>query len=292
MKLVVDRLAGRTHVGNEKEHMRTQIIVRSRINRFLIWVFLALIVAACSGVDTQSVVETAIAQTQQFSELQTAAAGTSASDTPQGEDEPSPAEETATPSLPLVSVSQNTNCRTGPGVNYGYVTTIEAGTQHEVVAVFDANYVLIRNPNASGDCWLWLQYADTKVFDSFNLPQATQPPTPAPTHTPTPTWNWNGTWTMWWGNNVYVVPLTVSGNKISGSFGEGVQMIVIEGTLSNNGQNVSGTWTYPQGEGDGNFEWQLKAGNPNQFVGNNNFGIAPWCGATSGASKPNPCQWP
>jgi hypothetical protein len=166
-------------------------------------------------VEPQSAVETAIAQTQQISRLETAAAAVGPSDTPSNENEVFPPE--ATP---------------------------------------------------------------------------TQPSTPVPTQTPKPIWDWNGTWTMWWGNNTYVVTLTMSGNKISGSFGEGVQMIVIDGTLSNGGQNVSGTWVYPQGEGDGNFEWQLKGGNPNQFVGNNNFGVAPWCGVKSGASKPDPCQWP
>ncbi|MGH2582498.1 MAG: hypothetical protein ACRDFQ_06340 [Anaerolineales bacterium] len=167
--------------------MHTNMTASGKVNQLATWLLLSLIVAACSGANTQSAVDTAIAQTQQISELQTAAAGAVAYATPQSED---------------------------------------------------------------------------------GLPQATQPPTPVPTQ---PAWNWNGIWTMWWGNNTYVVTITQSGNQISGSFGEGVQMIVIEGTLSNGGQNASGTWTFPLGEGDGNFEWQLKAGNPNQFVGNKQF---------------------
>jgi len=48
------------------------------------------------------------------------------------------------------------------------------------------NYWIINNPDSSGTCWLWGQYA-TVTGNTAGLPEYTPPPTPTPTNTPTPT---------------------------------------------------------------------------------------------------------
>ena len=93
---------------------------------------------------------------------------------------------TSTPTVPMVTVSVNTNCRTGPGVIYDLVGGLLVGEQAVVVGKFTStNYWIINNPDSSGTCWLWGQYA-TVTGNIPGLPEYTQPPTPTPTSTPTP----------------------------------------------------------------------------------------------------------
>ena len=93
---------------------------------------------------------------------------------------------TATPSVPMVSVSVNTNCRTGPGKVYDYIGALTVGEKAEVVGKHtSSNYWIIKNPNANGNCWLWGYYA-TVAGNTANLQEYIVPPTPTPTLTPTP----------------------------------------------------------------------------------------------------------
>ena len=93
---------------------------------------------------------------------------------------------TFTPSVPMARVSENTNCRTGPGVIYDLVGALLVGEQAVVVGKFSAgNYWIINNPDAAGTCWIWGQYA-TVTGNTAGLPEYTPPPTPTPTFTPTP----------------------------------------------------------------------------------------------------------
>jgi hypothetical protein len=134
----------------------------------------ALLLQACGA--SGDAIATGIAQTQQISDLETAAAGGGGAVQPSAEvAQPS---NTPAPSVALVSVSQNTNCRSGPRQDYSLLTTINVGQQVEVLKTFSNDYVLVKNPNGSGDCWLFLQYADTTDFSAFDLVAATQPPTP------------------------------------------------------------------------------------------------------------------
>ena len=269
----------------------------------------ALILQAC-GPATQAAIATGIAQTQQISDLQTAAAGGGgagggggsggevATNTPQP---PGPPADTATitptftPSIPFVSVSAETNCRTGPSQFYGYVTTIAIGQQLEVVAIFpNSDYVIVKQPDGTGDCWLWLRYATTTDFSAFNLPNATQPPTPFPTATATLAFDWDGTWSMWVDGTPYTMTINQSGSSISGSFSSGADTVTISASLSANFQEATGTYTVSGGGGSGNIHWMLKSGNMNQFIGSATAGgsTAAWCGARGGASMPSPCLWP
>ena len=84
---------------------------------------------------------------------------------------------------PMVGVSVDTNCRTGPGKVYESIGVIKAGEIVEVVgkkAFYD--YWIIKNPDANGECWLWGYYA-TVIGDTSNLQEYALPPAPPPTTT-------------------------------------------------------------------------------------------------------------
>ncbi len=293
------------------------------ISRMLTLLLVLALLAACNGVDAQSAIETGVAQTLQISELQTAAAGggnnqTEVQDqsqeqsTDSGSDTGDAATETSTPTItstptpdvPTITLSQDTNCRTGPAVYYGYVTTVAAGVQMEVVGVpsissVAADYVIVKNPNGSGNCWMWLRYADNKDFSSYGLQSYNTPPTPTPTLTPTPAFDWSGSWTIYvddgaGGYNTYSMSVSVSGNSASSTFPYGGgDSVTLSGSLTNGLQNWAGSYTDTAAPG-GTFQFKIKSGNSNQFIGSGVLGgtTYEWCGARSGASQPSPCLWP
>ncbi len=87
---------------------------------------------------------------------------------------------TATRSVPVVTVSRSTNCRTGPGQDYDRIGALTVGQEAEVIARnADSSYWIIRNPNRAGECWLWGFYA-TVEGPTVNLPVWEPPPTPTP----------------------------------------------------------------------------------------------------------------
>ena len=88
---------------------------------------------------------------------------------------------TATPVVPLISVSVATNCRVGPGRVYDRVGALLVGEVAEVAGRNPTdNYWYIRNPDSSsGYCWLWGEYA-TLSGNYAALPVFTPPPTPTP----------------------------------------------------------------------------------------------------------------
>jgi hypothetical protein len=109
---------------------------------------------------------------------------------PEQSPSPPPGLATATisaPSIPMVSVSINTNCRTGPGISYDLRGALLVGETEEIVAISTApNYWYITNPDRPGEfCYLWGEYA-TVVGETQALPKFTPLPSPTPTNTPTP----------------------------------------------------------------------------------------------------------
>ena len=87
---------------------------------------------------------------------------------------------TATPSVPMVSVSIDTNCRTGPGKVYDRIGALMTNETAEVVGKnTPSNYWIIKNPDRNGNCWLWGQYA-TVAGNTANLQEYAVPPTPTP----------------------------------------------------------------------------------------------------------------
>jgi len=88
---------------------------------------------------------------------------------------------TFTPEVPTVSVSVETNCRTGPGTVYDILGVLFVGQTAEVVGRSAAsdNWIIKLPSNPAITCWLWGQYA-TVTGDTTSLPVVAPPPTPTP----------------------------------------------------------------------------------------------------------------
>ena len=89
--------------------------------------------------------------------------------------------DTPTPEVPWVYISENTNCRSGPGKVYDWLITVQQGQEAEAVAKDPLDqYWYIRRPDQeSAFCWLWGRYA-TPEGNTASLPVFTPPPTPTP----------------------------------------------------------------------------------------------------------------
>ncbi len=89
---------------------------------------------------------------------------------------------TYTSSIVTVSVSINTNCRTGPGNAYPIIGALAVGQTAEVVgrSASSDNWIIKLPGSPSVTCWLWGQYA-TVVGNTAGLPIYTPPPTPTST---------------------------------------------------------------------------------------------------------------
>jgi len=87
---------------------------------------------------------------------------------------------------PMVSVSQVTNCRSGPGSIYDWLGALNVGQQVEVFGRDPANSSwYIRNPNnSSGFCWIYGEYASV-TGNNGTVPVFTPMPTPTPAKTAT-----------------------------------------------------------------------------------------------------------
>ena len=129
---------------------------------------------------TLVVIPSVVPPTLPLSPLPPAAESFTPSPTPSPTLSPTPSL-TATLSIPLVSVSVDTNCRSGPGQVYDYLGGLYVGQTAEVYGKDPSGqYWYIRNSAAPGGfCWLWGQYA-TIVGSTALLPIYTPPPTPTP----------------------------------------------------------------------------------------------------------------
>jgi hypothetical protein len=191
--------------------------VRTRITVSISFLFILLILSGCGlftsqqEVDTEDTVNTSVAETLAvISAAETISAQTLAALEETGEaiiteEEATPVPPTETPtdlptatiaftatsSVPMVQVSENTNCRTGPGAIYDWVSILLIGQEAEVIArSADGSYWVIQKPGGAGSCWLWGFYATVKG-PTASLPVWDAPPTPTPvatnTFTPIPT---------------------------------------------------------------------------------------------------------
>ena len=204
---------------------------------------------------------------------------------------------TASASVPMVSVSVDTNCRKGPNPTYDYLGALLVGESAQVLGRLANNqWIVIENPDGGANCWLWLQYA-TVTGDLNSLPQMTPPPTPTPTFTPTPLHIFHGTWTVQVDGSTYLMTVDQAGLSLTASFSTGDQSVSLNGLIGNNDPNyVSGVWTASPSGAKGSFVWLLKK-NTNQFVGHIDQSVpsmmtAEFCGWRSGASVPSPCDGP
>jgi hypothetical protein len=120
--------------------------------------------------------------------------------------------------------------------------------------------------------------------DPTSTTEAAQDPTPTQEYIYTPV-EWTGNWTAFYGDEgglLFRATLVVSrdSNTITGVH----STQIFTGTLSEDGQTVSGTWVNPPSTGT--FSWTIVG--ENQFCGNTDRAFA-YCGARGGASRPDPC---
>jgi hypothetical protein len=89
---------------------------------------------------------------------------------------------TLTPTLGIatLTVSADTNCRSGPGKEYDNLGALLKDETAEIVGKNTVtNYWIIKNPDRDGTCWLWGRYA-TVVGDTATVKEVAIPPTPTP----------------------------------------------------------------------------------------------------------------
>jgi hypothetical protein len=85
---------------------------------------------------------------------------------------------TGTPTIPVVTVSSASNCRTGPYIYYDLLWTMQPGLTAEVVGKHTSSGTwVIKYPG--GQCFLYGAYA-TVSGNTAALPEFPQPPTPTP----------------------------------------------------------------------------------------------------------------
>jgi hypothetical protein len=197
---------------------------------------------------------------------------------------------TPTQEKPMVSVSVDTNCRVGPGKIYDWIGALLVGEQAEVTGQsMDGQYWVIKNPDQSGECWLWGNYA-TVTGPITALPKYTPPPTP------TPAFVWEGSWTTYavptsGPTETYTMEVAVSDQNFTGVMDlGGGSTAQLTGTISDDNLSVSGNWVSPGPSGT----FEFFAFGINQFQGNGDNGTETfgWCGSRGGAGQPSPCYKP
>jgi len=85
---------------------------------------------------------------------------------------------TPTYSVPMLTLREQTNCRTGPGLSYDIQFAYVKGVEREILGYYpQENYWLIKAPeSATGECWIWGEYADV-TGSYWVVPSLTPPPT-------------------------------------------------------------------------------------------------------------------
>lgn len=149
-------------------------MIGKRFVLLTLYALFALALAACGG--TEAVIATGIAQTQQISQLETAAAGASQPTDSLVTVEPTQ-QETVTGSTGVrVSVTAETNCRKGPSTAFGQVFSLKQGEMADVVGknTFTGYWIIVSPTGAT--CWLWGRYAEISG-DVASLPEVAAPPT-------------------------------------------------------------------------------------------------------------------
>jgi len=193
---------------------------------------------------------------------------------------------TATPSIPMASLTQNTNCRGGPLAVYDLIRTFLTGEVAQITGKDAAgDYWYVTDPGQPGkDCWLWGRYV-TVSGDTSKVPVFTPPPTP------TPAYVWTADWSVWVNGVSGSTSLTQSGGSVTGKLIMGQSSYDISGSTSEGGRTLSGNAspTDPQVT----FVFRMTS-SMDQFSGHYGSGgpTYPWCGARNGAGQPSPCQGP
>lgn len=95
---------------------------------------------------------------------------------------------TPTYSVPMITVQEPTNCRTGPGQDYDIVFTYLEGKQLEITGRYEpGDFWLVKSPESpGGTCWMWGGFVEVTgshwaVASVTPPPTGTAPPPQAPT---------------------------------------------------------------------------------------------------------------
>jgi hypothetical protein len=85
---------------------------------------------------------------------------------------------TPTFSVPMLTVREATNCRTGPGEAYEIVFTYLNGKELEIVGRYDpGNFWLVKSAESpTGTCWLWGEFVEV-TGSYWAVSSVTPPPT-------------------------------------------------------------------------------------------------------------------
>jgi hypothetical protein len=85
---------------------------------------------------------------------------------------------TPTYSVPMLTVLESTNCRTGPGEEYELILTYLTGKELEIVGRYDpGNFWLVKSSESpTGTCWLWGEYVEV-IGSTSAIPSVTPPAT-------------------------------------------------------------------------------------------------------------------
>ena len=268
--------------------------------KIFVTVIILSLLAACnlpstsSNLSVEDVVATSIQQTQNAESgdggeteavISSTATATATLSLQPGETATTTITMTPTQEKPMVSVTVDTNCRTGPGKIYDWIGALLVGEQAEVIGQsVDGQYWVIKNPDRAGTCWLWGNYA-TVTGQTSGLAQYTPPPTP------TPAFSWAGNWTTYVGNEggpytPFLMSITVDDKNFTGLIDlGGGDYVNLTGTIADDYLSVSGSWVGPTLTGNFTyFALGLK-----QFQGNYDGTIA-WCGNRGGGTAPSPCE--
>ena len=85
---------------------------------------------------------------------------------------------TPTYSVPLLTINEPTNCRTGPGQSYDVLFTFNAGAVAEIVGRYPTNnYWTVKVQGLDQPCWIWGEY--TAAAGSYWAVPTVNPPATA-----------------------------------------------------------------------------------------------------------------
>jgi len=207
-------------------------------------------------------------QTPQGSAQPPTALPTSTPSTPPTESLTATPANTPTPNVPQVTVSENTNCRVGPGKVYDYIGALMIGEKATIVAKnADESYWVIENPDASGTCWLWGYYA-TVSGNTDNLPIYTPPPTPTPTFTPTPSFTPTPV--------IPAAPTNLSASKTCTALALPEYLLTVTLSWDDNANNEDGFYIFSRGTKFDSVGANQTSANIsiNTIFANNEFGVS------------------
>jgi uncharacterized protein YraI len=87
---------------------------------------------------------------------------------------------TPTYSVPLLTINEPTNCRSGPGQSYDIIFTLLAGASVEIVGRHPtSNYWTVKVQGLDQPCWVWGEYS-TASGSHWTVPTVNPPATASP----------------------------------------------------------------------------------------------------------------